>query len=192
MDEKAHFIKQGLPHEVLDISLRCRRQALLLIIFSIITLIITIANLITYSYHNLYSWIIELFTSLVGIAIGILGLHAVQSQKLHIVKRYKFCIIIYAFYFIASTIATGLLEFISYLMSSNNAAEDGIIGVALGLIIVASIPICWWCSVSAIIYNRNLESYERNPYDAGITIEKVSTEVGGSSLNPIRGSMINI
>ncbi|CAG9327364.1 unnamed protein product [Blepharisma stoltei] len=192
MDEKVHFIKQGLPSEIVDFSLRCRRQALLLIIFSVICLIITIANLITISFHTLYSGIIELFTCLIGVAVGILGLRAAQFQKLSIVRRYKYCIIIYAIYFVLSTVATGLIEFISYLMSSKGAAEASIIGITLSIIVLISLPVCWWCSVSAIIYARNLENYERNPYDTGEVIEKVSTDIGGSSLNPIRGSMINI
>lgn len=48
----------------------------------------------------------------------------------------------YALYFIASTFATGLIEFISYLDSHDNKAEDSIIGIALGLIILLAIPIC--------------------------------------------------
>mmetsp|Transcript_12677 Transcript_12677/g.18496 ORF Transcript_12677/g.18496 Transcript_12677/m.18496 type:complete len:189 (+) Transcript_12677:6-572(+) len=182
MEHISAFLRPTPPVRVINTGETLRTQSLLLIIFAALGVLIAIINFSASPFHNIIAGVFFLVSSLVGVFVGILGFDASKKYKTKHSGRYKKAILTYSVFFIACTVVTVTLEFITILDFYNSTTEEIIFGVILFSLLVVTVPVCLWCVKTSKKFHLLVSNYEEHPYTNGEYVDPEDLTKYGSSL----------
>mmetsp|Transcript_26204 Transcript_26204/g.46785 ORF Transcript_26204/g.46785 Transcript_26204/m.46785 type:complete len:203 (+) Transcript_26204:132-740(+) len=166
---------------------RTRRFSLAIIVVSALCVFNSIYNTFTSDGLGLYSSILFLLTSLVGIMVGALGFHSFKKGTTDSSKQYMMCSVAYAVIYIVNTIICSILQVFEYLAADEDTTTIILISTFLACYIFAAAIVCILHVYSSYNYNKFILG--TNP-SVATPQASFDEKLGLSSSHPIRTTSV--